>query len=88
MGTRTDAAKRQPHSATIHSGRFSLQMATAWPLTIPVASKRAANARARRGDFAVAIAPGAIAVVVGEEFAVGGCEIGKEIQERAPRHRT
>ena len=38
------------------------------------------------GDVAIGEGPGAIPVVVNEEFAFLGREIVKEVDERAPRH--
>ncbi len=74
-----------PRAPRSTPGRFSLQIATACPLTMPAARSRPANRACRGGGVAIAQRPRAIPIVVDEKLAVECREIVEEVDERAPR---
>ena len=63
-------SSRQPHSATIHSARFSPQIATRCPLAIPARAQPVGERARGRATSRVGVRPAAIAVVVDDELAV------------------
>ncbi len=86
MGTATTPWSQQPHSAAIHSGRFSDQKITASPLVRPACGEPRAKGQRGAAHLRIGEGPAPKAVVVGKKRPAQRGQVVKEVEQRVTSH--